>query len=350
MRTIVSLLLGSFLLVAYSAKQAGEATDLIIARGQMPAMVKDKDNNLHLVYGAGDSIMYTMSSDHGKTFFPPSLIAVLPKMFSFTTRGPQIAATTTSILVTAPTLVGNIHTFRKEGGGKWSGVGKINDKEATAKEGLMALGADGNLAFAVWLDLRETKRNKIYGSRSVDGGKTWSKNQLVYASPDTTVCECCKPSVVVRGEKVYVMFRNWYQGNRDLYLIQSANGGNNFGPAQKLGMGNWKLNGCPMDGGGLALSRDGTVQTVWKREKNIYTAMLGMPEKLMGQGRGCTIETLNGQNMYAWVENAQVVYINPQGEKKILGPGQQPVLKAMDNGQVVCVWENEKQIHVSLLE
>ena len=350
MRTIVLFILSSFLLFAYAVKKAGKTTGLVIANGQMPNMVKDQDNNLHLVYGTGDSMMYSMSSDHGKTLSPPSLIAVLPKMYSFATRGPQVAATTTGILVTAPTAEGNIYAFRKATGGSWTGVGKVNDGEATAKEGLMALSASGTQAFAVWLDLRGNKRNKIYGSRSVDGGKTWLKNRLVYASPDTTVCECCKPSVVVKGEMVYVMFRNWYQGNRDVYLIKSDDGGNSFGPAQKLGMGSWKLNGCPMDGGGLAVNRDGAVQTVWKREKNIYTSTPGKAENLLGQGKGCTIETLKGKNIYAWIENGEVVYINVQGEKKILGPGQQPIVKALDNGQVVCVWENQKQIHLSVIE
>lgn len=350
MRNLILFIVGTCLLLAHSAKKITNKTDLVVAHGQMPSMAKDKNNRLHIVYGTGDSIMYVTSSDYCETFSAPSLVAVVPKVFSFATRGPQVAATTNGILVTASTSVGNIHAFRKATGGKWTGVGKVNDREATAKEGLMALGADGNQVFAVWLDLRENNRNKIYGSRSADGGKTWSKNLLVYASPDTTVCECCKPSVVVRGEQVYVMFRNWYQGNRDLYLIQSDNGGTSFGPAQRLGMGSWKLNGCPMDGGGLTVNKDGAVQTVWKREKNIYAAMPGMAEKLIGQGRGCTIETLNGQNIYAWVENGAVVYMNSRGEKKILGPGQQPVLKALDNSQVVCVWENQEQIHASVVE
>ena len=40
------------------------------------------------------------------------------------------------------------------------------------------------------------------------------KRNLSGASPDTTVCECCKPSVVIEGNNVYVMFRNWLNGNR----------------------------------------------------------------------------------------------------------------------------------------
>lgn len=85
---------------------------------------------------------------------------------------------------------------------------KVNDVDTVAKENFLALTADGENTFAVWLDLRD-KHNKIFDAKSNDGGIIWSKNILVYASPDATVCECCKPSVVMKGSDVYVMFRNW---------------------------------------------------------------------------------------------------------------------------------------------
>ena len=91
------------------------------------------------------------------------------------------------------------------------------------------------------------------------------------------------------------MFRNWLGGARDLYVIQSSNSGTSFKRAQKLGTGSWKLDGCPMDGGGLAISRNGEVQTIWKREASIYTATPGMPEKEIGERKGCTIETVNNK-------------------------------------------------------
>jgi len=33
----------------------------MIAKGQMPVLAKEADNNIHFVYGSGDSIMYTYS-------------------------------------------------------------------------------------------------------------------------------------------------------------------------------------------------------------------------------------------------------------------------------------------------
>ncbi len=324
--------------------------DLIVAKGKMPQVTTDKKNNVHIVYGTGDSIMYLSSMNKGKSFTSPSLIAVLPGLFASAMRGPQIAATDNGVIVTACTKKGNIYSYKQQGLNKWTKAMKVNDADEAAKEALMGLSADGLNVFAVWLAVKNPKGQNVYGAKSVDGGKTWSKNLLVYASPDNTVCECCKPSVVVKGNDVYVMFRNWLNGNRDLYVTKSGNGGKSFENAQKLGIGNWKLNGCPMDGGGLAINNSGIPQTVWRREGKIYASTIGSTEKEIGEGRGCTMETVNNKNVYAWTENGEVVLINPQGQKKVLGKGSQPIVKTLNNDHVICVWEKEKDIHASVLE
>ncbi|MEO6329083.1 MAG: sialidase family protein [Ginsengibacter sp.] len=350
MKKNILILLTIYMFSACSEKKVYNRSDFIIAEGQMPNLVKDKDDNLHLVYGYGDSIMYSYSADHGQSFSRPYLISVVPNLAASHSRGPQIAATNKELIVIACNSSGDIFSYSKAGSGSWAQTGKVNDEDTVAKENLIALSGDEENAFAVWLDVRGNKHNKIYGAKSGDGGKTWSKNMMIYTSPDTTVCECCKPSVAVAGSKVYVMFRNWLQGNRDLYMIQSSDGGNSFKQAQKLGNGNWKLNGCPMDGGGLAINKNGEIQTVWRRQGKIYAATTGSVESEIGEGRSCTLETVNGKNVYAWTENGDVVIIEPQGSRKILGKGSQPVLKALNNEHVICLWENDNHIHASIVE
>jgi hypothetical protein len=252
--------------------------------------------------------------------------------------------------VTACNESGDIFSFTKDQSGKWSKPARVNDADTIAKEGFIALTAEGKNAFATWLDLRGNGHNKIFGARSNDGGKTWSKNILIYASPDGTVCECCKPSVVMKENHVYVMFRNWVNGNRDLYLIHSSDGGNIFGEAQKLGKGSWALNGCPMDGGGLSIDKNGYVQTVWKRQNKIYACEPGKPEKEIGEGRSCTMESVNEKNVYAWTEKGEIIILRPGGPKKKLGRGSVPVIKCISDQYTICVWENEKQIHSAIVD
>jgi hypothetical protein len=347
MRTI-SLFIISFFFSSMIFAQQKETNAFVIANGQMPNMTKDKNNTIHIVYGNGDSIMYISSKD-GKRFGPPSLIDVLPKLFASAMRGPQIAAGANGITITACTKEGNIFSYNKNTSGKWGKAVKVNDQNENAKEALMSLSADGSNVFAVWLGVKNPTGQDIIGARSLNGGKTWSKNTLVYGSPDNSVCECCKPSVVMKGNSVYVMFRNWLKGNRDLYLITSSDGGKTFGQAQKLGNGSWKLKGCPMDGGGIAVNNNNIAQTVWRREGKIYSATPGMPEKEIGEGRSCTVESINGRNVFAWTEKGDVIVMKAQGIKKNLGKGSLPLIKALNNDSVLCVWENEKQIHAEVI-
>jgi hypothetical protein len=321
----------------------------IIALGQMPNLAKDRKNNLHLVYGNGDSIFYRFSNNNGNSFSAPVLVAVLPELAASHMRGPQIAATKDGLAAIASNSEGDIFSYVMDEKGKWRKTARVSDVDTVAKEGLMALSADGPNVFAAWLDLRGNGHNKIFGARSNDGGKTWSKNFLVYASPDSSVCECCKPSTLIKGDHVYVLFRNWLNGNRDLYLVQSSDGGNTFDQAQQLGNGNWKLDGCPMDGGAFIVTESGSVETVWKRKDNIYTCEPGKSEARIGEGRNCTMEAVNGKNVYAWTENGRVVLLKPGGIKEKLGVGSLPILKSLDNAHVICMWENQKQIHSAIV-
>lgn len=314
----------------------------IIAGGQMPSLASDGTGEIYLVYGNEDSIFYTSSHDEGKTFSKPSLVRVLPGLAASHTRGPQIGVTNGGLVITACTEPGNVYSFVLDKKGKLLKQTQVNDVDTLAKENLMAMSSDGDNVFTVWLDVRNG-RNEIYGSRSTDGGKNWSKNIRIYHSPDSTVCECCKPSVVVKGSNVHVMFRNWLHGNRDLYLISSNDGGKKFGDAQKLGNGSWALNACPMDGGGLAVDNN-AVNTVWNREGKIYADKAGEQEVKIGEGRSCNIASIDGRNVYAWVENKQVIYLDSDNNKHVLGKGQLPVIKSINRNTAICVWENDKTI------
>lgn len=320
-----------------------------LSAGQMPNLARDNAGAIHLVYGNGDSILYKYSTDNGNTFPTNAIVAVMPGLAASHMRGPQVAATANGLAVIACTNDGDIFSFTKDASGKWTPAVKINDADTVAKENLIALAADGDNAFAVWQDLR-SGYNQLYGSRSADGGRTWSKNLLVYASPDKEVCSCCKPSVAMKGSNVYVMFRNWLNGNRDLYLISSADGGASFGQAQKLGNGSWALNGCPMDGGGVVINKSGVPETVWRRKNAIYACEPGKEERMLGEGRSCTMESVNGKSVYAWEEDGNIVVVGPRGMKRSVGRGHMPVVRAVNNEHVVCVWEDEKVVRRAVLE
>ena len=346
-RTFFCLSMLVFLITACGAPDKKEEKALVIGNGQMPDIAGDTNGNIYIVYGSGDSILYASSVDGGESYSDPVVVGILPELAASHMRGPQIAMTATGISITAYDKAGNIFLYNKEKKGNWLPAYKLNDVDTVAKEGLMDLYADGDNMFAVWLDLRDS-HNKIFGAGSADGGKTWAKNKLVYASPDTTVCECCKPSVYVKGNHVYVMFRNWLKGNRDLYLVQSVNGGENFGEAQKLGAGNWALNGCPMDGGGISVQDNGVVQTVWRRQNKIYSCEPGKPEVEIGEGKSCTLALVNNKAVYAWTENGLITILSV-ANRRALGKGRSAVIKPAGKDKVACVWENENRIYSEII-
>lgn len=344
---VLSLLVG----VSCSVQSEKVAVVAEVAKGAMPALVKDANDRIDLVYGYGDSLMYSYMTADGQTFAPPVLIDTIADLVDYATRGPQLAVTSGGIVVIAVERSGNIYSFVKDPSGKWRSSGRVNDVDTVDKEGFVGISSDGgNNVFAIWPDLRDNGRQKIYGAKSTDGGKTWEKNMLVYQSPGGTVCECCKPSIAMHGRDIYVMFRNSLNGNRDLYLAHSPDGGNRFETAEKLGFGNWKLDGCPMDGGGLAIGENAVPQTVWRRESKIFAAVPGGMEKEIGEGRDCTVETISGRNIYAWTaSNGDIVCLLPDGTKKIPGKGVLPVLKGVDTNHVICVWQDNKMIKTILL-
>jgi hypothetical protein len=340
-----------FVIAALLFVVKGSGNPSPIGEGQMPAAALDKNGNIHLVYGKGDSLLYVISNDKGKTFSKPHLIKVIDGLAASATRGPQIAIVMNAPVVLASTEAGNIWAFRKNIRGGWDGQSKLNDVDSVNLEGFVDVASDGNLKlFAAWLDLRGNKRNKIYGAMSSDGGKTWSRNIKVYESPDSTICECCRISVAMQHDEVFIMFRNQLYGYRDLHVITSTNAGRTFAKPEKLGNGTWKLNGCPMDGGALAIDSGGKLQTAWRRESKIYSCEPGHAEVEIGEGKACTIENVNGKNAFAWVKNGEIVCRLPDGTIKILGTGVGPSLLAIAHNVLMCTWENENHIYYSILQ
>lgn len=313
----------------------------------MPSIITDELGALHLTFGRGDMVFYAVSTNAGATFGVPEMAGVVPNLVAHAKRGPQVSANDRFVVITAVDKGGTLHSFSLDRATRrWRAGKPVTDLPDVAKEGFQGLAVTGDGAFhAAWLDVRWGKQ-KIAGTTSTDGGLTWSANRLLYASPDTTVCECCRLSMAAAGKDVYIQFRNYLGGNRDLYLLHSSDGGRTYAPAQKLGTGTWKLNACPMDGGTVALQADGKPLTVWRREGTIYQCQLGQAEQAVTEGRNCTLAVAASGAVLAW-EQRGTLYVRPNGGQSVaVGQGQVPSL-AVSGSSAVCVWEQDKQVRVA---
>ena len=318
-----------------------------IGTGQQPQISVDNKGIVRVVFGSDDKIFCATSKDHGRSFSKPVLVAQVPDMHLGMSRGPQLSSSASCSVITAMDKSGNINWFKlNHATEQWKTMGGINDLKGSAPEGLMSIAADKNDNFyAVWLDIRAGKHNQIYFSSLSGKSAKWSKNHLVYQSPDQHVCECCKPNIAVEGATVAIMFRNWLNGSRDLYVSKSINSGATFSIAQKLGLDTWKLNGCPMDGGGLRIGPSNIIQTTWQRKGMIYYCQPGTPEIYIANGRNCAISGA-GTNTFITYQNTDTVKFVSVKSKRTTLIGNGGFLKSavMPNEKIICVREQDKTI------
>jgi hypothetical protein len=134
------------------------------------------------------------------------------------------------------------------------------------------------------------------------------------------------------------MWRNWLDGSRDMYLARSR-AGVEFGRAEKLGTGTWKLKGCPMDGGGVAISHK-QVFTAWRREGTVYLAEPGGPETALGQGKDLAVAAGSRGVYIAFVSASGVELRRPDVQPVTLSSdGAFPSITVLSHGAVVAAWQ-----------
>ncbi len=318
---------------------------------RQPQLAAD-GNMVAVTFGAGNAIYFAASRDQGRTLSAPVKVAEGAPLGLGRHRGPRIAITPSGIVITA--VIADLMAWRSTDGGKtWSTGVTVNDQPGSAGEGLHAMAAGHGLLFAVWLDHRTgTQGKRLYGAASEDGGATWSKNVLVYESPSGTICQCCHPSAVIdAGGVIHVMWRNALDGNRDMYLAHSADGGATFSPAEKFGDGSWALDACPMDGGGLAIGARAKPVSVWRRESDVYLSEAGGREEKIEAGKDAAL-AIGPSGVYAvWISSGAVRARIPgmQAPVTLAAQGAFPQAVAVPGGPVLAAWEDRGQIVIQPL-
>jgi hypothetical protein len=317
-----------------------------------------------LAFGSARSIFFIDSKDGGRTFSEPRKVAEVRTMALGRHRGPRIVLTGKAMLVSAITGIegggrdGDLNVWRSADRGQtWAGPIRVNDVPSATREGLHAMaGGPNGMVVAVWLDLRQ-KGTRLYGSVSRDDGATWSPNMLVYESPSGTICQCCHPSVSISAEgKIAVMFRNALDGSRDLYTITSTDGGKTYSAASKSGTGTWKIDACPMDGGGLAYDGTGKPVAIWRRESEIYLSRAPGKEERLGAGKDAALASTGNRVTAGWTAGDGVhLWREPpgsgSGSDRVLDPkGAFLQLAPLADGSLIAAWERDGAIRFERID
>jgi hypothetical protein len=337
------------------------AAVLVVELGRVPQFAADGDT-VALAYGSGKGIYVAVSNNAGRTFAPAVKVAEADVLPLGRHRGPRIVMAGGVMTVTAvvgKTVAtgphahglpadGDLLAWRSVDVGKtWSDPARANDVASSAREGLHALGVDGKgRLLAAWLDLR-AQGTRLYGAASHDGGSSWGKNFLIYESPDGTICQCCHPSIAFdKSGAAAVLFRNALGGCRDLYLALATDGVT-FGKAEKMGQSQWKLNACPMDGGGVAFSAGGPV-TAWRRDQALFLSEPGKPEVQIGEGKDVALAARGGKVVAVWVSARGVeIWRRGAGPSEVASDkGSMPAVAVLPDGSVLAGWESDGGIIV----
>jgi hypothetical protein len=328
------------------------AADIVPARPdivyQQPQIASD-GRNVGIAFGTKNTIYYSRN-DADKTA-APSIVAEAPGLSIGNHRGPRIAFTSNAIVITAGVGPSDqqfgpntVRSWRSTDQGKTWVPGPNLSTPGTGGMGFQASASDGKQRLvAAWIGPQDGAP-RLFTARSDDGGLTWSKQSVL----SQTVCECCHPSIAVSVDGVArIMFRNSLGGNRDFYLA-TAPDAEHF-ESVKLGRGSWRLNACPMDGGGMG-EFQGSVITLWRRENDLFVARPdGQAEERLATGKNPAI-ALRGNGYYAvWSAPEGIMAKVPGKAAYLLSPaGTFPVITG--RGPVTAAWEENGKIRSERLE
>jgi hypothetical protein len=330
--------------LAWGGAASAESGAVSLAKGgKQPHAAVGPDGCAVVVWAAGDSVMAAVAPKAGDPFGAPVKVADCGGLMAGMRRGPRVAAAAGTIVATAiGKSDGNLKAWASsDGGATWSGPATVNGSGGAAKEGMSDLAAGPKGTFhAVWLDLRDGE-TQIWAAASADGGKTWTEAK-VYKSPSGSVCECCNPSIGVDPQgKVYVLFRNSLEGNRDMYLVSSPDGGKTWGKAMKLGLQSWKLGQCPMLGGAVAAA-GGKPSAIWARDNNLFLSGATGGEQPLGNGRFPWATAGPGGVFAVWQkgrDESPLFLMRARGGTAPLGQGAYAVVGGDPKAGVVAAWE-----------
>jgi hypothetical protein len=306
-----------------------------------------------MTFASGESIWFAKSTDNGRSWGAASKVADLPKLLAGRHRGPRVVITANAMLVSAIPTGSDLFCWRSTDRGRtWSKSVVVNDAPTSAREGLHAMAADaeGHVA-AAWLDDRIAGGKRLWGAFSNDGGATWGKNVLLYESASGTICQCCHPSLLSLGRGEFaVMWRNVVDGSRDFYVLRLRDG-KPQGAAVKQGQGTWKLEACPMDGGGMTLDA-GDIITAWRREHNVFLARPGRAEVDLGPGQDIALAEGRKGPVAVWVSGKQIRLLEPGAAlpRTLSENGAFPSILSLPDGAVLAAWEENGAIATRRLD
>lgn len=268
-----------------------------------------------------------------------------------------------------------LYTMSTDNGKTWTSPKSIQygvQQAGSRSFGNMIRLDDGEIGIC-WLD---TNPNDATSGRPVmfarTNGKKGFENGIVIES---TACQCCRTALSSDGQgNVSIVFRDLLSGSvRDISVCNSSDNGRTFRKTVPFSKDHWVLEGCPHNGPSV-VNKDDKTYVTWftgSKQKGVYYAELDKNNEMLQKrqldpnGRfvqvcltpdGTRLVTYNvnyqdGDSLY---NKIKVMKINKEGffEKEITLPHAQasyPVVQVTGAHIVVVAWtDNEKVFYKSI--
>ena len=283
--------------------------------GIQPQVVQERDGTSHMIYMTGDpmnaDIWYTKTRD-GKSFAPAIKVNSTPgaAIAVGTIRGPQLAvgrngrahvAWMGSSKTAKPTPM--LYT-------RLDASGKAFEKERNVIASAYGLDGGGSVAadakgnvWVVWHapgkdDEHDEAHRKVWVATSKDDGADFAPERLAWSEP-TGSCACCGMRASADADGVLrIMYRGAKEMvHRDMYLLESRDGGNSF--KGRL-VDEWNVGKCVMSS---TVIRDGML--AWETREQVHASSNGKTLTPDGTGKRkhpMVAKNAKGETLVAWVE------------------------------------------------
>ena len=133
----------------------------------------------------------------------------------------------------------------------------------------------------------------------------------------------------------------------------SNDAGQTWSAAKKVGNETWKIDACPMDGGGLTLTGQARPYAVFRKEKEIHYSTPGAIERMLGEGKDPAIASGLDESLYVvWTSPTGAIESMNSKENKVrvLAPkGAYPQV-VFTGHQALAFWEEEDGIGMGVVE
>jgi hypothetical protein len=222
--------------------------------GRAAAFTTDESGTLYLVTGEGDGIFLYISEDDGRNFSDPLRVNQNIPAFSANIERPSISVQPGGrIGVTWLQLISHNqsivwYAFSDDDGRNFSPPMAITSPDSAHRMLPRMNPSLTETSLIAWL-----QGGQLVAAFSSDGGRSFQPDQVV----EQEVCDCCQPNPLVSGDNVFLAYRNVeedQQGRqfRNIYLLTSDDGGQNFAEPVSVSDANWYLDSCPTAGPALA--------------------------------------------------------------------------------------------------